>query len=240
MTRTVKAMLFDLDGTLLDHDTAATTALTQALRATPGLDDVDHAQAGRRWQELEEAAMNRYLSGQLTFTEQRRLRVISLAAELGLGNWNTTKADAWFANYLNHYESVWSIYPDVRPMLDALNQHHPHLLLGVLTNGDAEQQRKKLETVGLDLALPHVIASSEVGAAKPNPKIFQQGCARLGLPPDEIAYIGDRLHTDALAATNAGLLGIWLNRTGTPTPDGPPTIRTLKDLPTLLADPNIR
>lgn len=234
MTPAVKAVLFDLDGTLIDHDTAAEVALVQTVQAIPDLHDVDHAHARRRWRQLEELAMGRYLAGELTFAEQRRLRVTSLATELGLGTWDGPRADAWFVGYLHHYESAWQIYPDVRPVLDALAERHRDLRLGVLTNGDADQQRKKLLHVGLAAELPEVIASSEVGVAKPNAKIFHTGCARLRLAPNEVAYVGDRLRTDAVAATSAGLHGIWLNRNNDSTPAEPPVIQTLNDLPTLL------
>jgi putative hydrolase of the HAD superfamily len=223
-----------LDGTLVDHDTAATVALVQALQTLPDL-GVDPALVRRRWKQLEDLAMERYLSGELTFIEQRRLRVTSLAAELGLGTWNTSRADAWFAGYLRHYESAWRTYPDVRPALDALAEQHPHLRLGVLTNGDADQQRRKLIHVGLAAELPEVITSSEAGATKPNAQIFRHGCTRLRLAPEEVAYVGDRLQTDAIAATSAGLHGIWLNRDNDPTPARPPAIKTLMELPALLA-----
>jgi putative hydrolase of the HAD superfamily len=227
----IRALLFDLDGTLVDHDTAATVALAEALPDPR----VDPALARRRWKQLEDRAMERYLSGELTFIEQRRLRVTSLAAELGLGTWNTSRADAWFAGYLRHYESAWRTYPDVRPALDALAEQHPHLRLGVLTNGDADQQRRKLLHVGLAAELPDVIASSEAGAAKPSAEIFHRGCSRLRLAPEEVAYVGDRLQTDAIAATSAGLHGIWLNRDNDPTAARPPAIQTLMELPALLA-----
>jgi putative hydrolase of the HAD superfamily len=236
MAPAVKALLFDLDGTLLDHDTAAEVALIEALQTMPGLHDVDHAHARRRWKQLEELAMERYLAGEITFTGQRRLRVTLLATELGLGTWDAPRADAWFAGYLRHYETAWRIYPDVRPGLDALAEQHRHLRLGVLTNGDVDQQRKKLLHVGLAAELPDVIASSEVGVAKPNAEIFHTGCARLRLAPNEVAYVGDRLHTDAIAATNAGLHGIWLNRNNDSTLTEPPVIQTLDDLPALLTD----
>lgn len=236
MAPAIKALLFDLDGTLLDHDTAAEVALIEALQTMPALHDVDHVHARRRWKQLEELAMERYLAGEITFTGQRRLRITLLAAELGLGTWDAPRTDAWFAGYLRRYESAWRIYPDVRPGLDALAEQHPHLRLGVLTNGDVDQQRKKLLRVGLAAGLPDVIASSEVGVAKPQPEIFQAGCARLRLAPDEVAYVGDRLHTDAIAATNAGLYGIWLNRNNDATSPELPVIQTLDDLPALLTD----
>jgi beta-phosphoglucomutase-like phosphatase (HAD superfamily) len=86
---TIAAVLFDLDGTLIDHDTAAALALTQILQRTPDLHHVDHALARLRWKKLEEQAMERYLSGELTFAGQRRLRITSLAAEFGLDAWET-------------------------------------------------------------------------------------------------------------------------------------------------------
>ncbi|MFC4048954.1 HAD family hydrolase [Actinomadura syzygii] len=233
MTPTIKAVLFDLDGTLVDHDTAAAIALTRALGSlSPSL---DQTRARRRWKELEEEAVQHYLAGRLTFTEQRRLRITSLASELGLGTWDARRADAWFDGYLRHYESAWRVYPDVRPMLDALAERHPRLRLGVLTNGDADQQREKLRRVGLAERLPEMITSSETGDTKPSPKIFHDGCARLGLAPPQVAYVGDRLHTDAIAAAKAGLRGVWLNRKDDPTPTGPPVIRSLDELPALLA-----
>ena len=236
MTSVIKALLFDLDGTLIDHEAAAALALTQALQAMPGLDHRDHARARTRWKELEEHAMARYLSGQLTFTGQRRLRVTSLAAELGLGVWDDTRADAWFTGYLHHYEAAWRTYPDVRPALDALTEQHPGLRLGVLTNGDADQQRKKLHSVGLAGELKMVIASSEAGTAKPSSGIFQHACAQLRLEPANVAYVGDRLQTDAIAATRAGSWGIWLNRGNDPAPGRVLTIQTLQELPALLTE----
>jgi putative hydrolase of the HAD superfamily len=50
---------------------------------------------------------------------------------------------------------------------------------------------------------------------KPDPAIFVHACEVFGVAPADAAYIGDRLRTDAIGAANAGLTGVWLNRTGT-------------------------
>ena len=59
----------------------------------------------------------------------------------------------------------------------------------------------------------------------------------------DAAYVGDRLHTDAIGAARAGLRGVWLDRHGLATPaqraeaaaEGIPLIRSLAELPALLA-----
>ncbi|MBE1530176.1 HAD family hydrolase [Actinomadura algeriensis] len=225
----IAAALFDLDGTLLDHDGAAGAAIAGAFP------DADAAWLVPRWHELGEAAIERYLAGELDFTEQRRARIVPLARELGLGSWDAARADAWFAGYTGLYEAEWRPYPDVPGALAALAERG--LPLGVITNGDVRQQRSKLDRIGLAERLPHVTASSEVGCAKPAAEIFHAACTALGLPPDAVAYVGDRLVTDARGAAAAGMTGVWLDRSGGPAPDTPDIVRltSLDALPGLLA-----
>jgi putative hydrolase of the HAD superfamily len=105
----------------------------------------------------------------------------------------------------------------------------------VLTNGDTRQQQTKLRHLGLTEDIPFLFTSSDAGATKPAPEIFHLACTRLNLAPADVAYVGDRLHTDAQAATDAGLYGIWLDRTNGPATTTLPRITTLDELPALLA-----
>ncbi|MEJ6484796.1 HAD family hydrolase [Nostoc punctiforme UO1] len=58
-----------------------------------------------------------------------------------------------------------------------------------------------------------VVVTSEVaGFAKPAPQIFQYACAKLGVQQTESVYVGDNLELNAIAARDAGLIGVWLNR----------------------------
>jgi putative hydrolase of the HAD superfamily len=75
-----------------------------------------------------------------------------------------------------------------------------------------ERAWAKIERMGLAPRVEHVIASGELGFAKPDPRIFEHACAVFGVPPTSAAYVGDRLHTDAIGAANAGLAGVWLDR----------------------------
>ncbi|TDC69050.1 HAD family hydrolase [Actinomadura sp. GC306] len=224
----ITAVLFDLDGTLLDHEGAAAEAITGSFP------DADPAWLVQRWRELSEEAIDRYLAGELTLAAQRRVRIVALAGELGLGDWDEARADAWFLEFLASYEAAWRPFPEVRSALEALAERG--LRLGVITNGDTGQQHAKVERMGLAGLLRHVVASSETGIAKPAVGIFRTACTRLGVEPAAAAYVGDRLLTDARAAASAGLTGVWLDRSGDPAPDGLEVARitSLDALPGLL------
>jgi len=133
-------ILFDLDGTLLDDETATAAGLDAlgamyAERITCTGDDLP-----RVWLELIEAYFPRYLSGEMTMQEQRRARIRALFGA-DASSCRDDDADAAHAVYLEGYERGWSCYPDVFPALARLS----NAPLGVITNGNNEQQRKKLE-----------------------------------------------------------------------------------------------
>ncbi|MDL4819281.1 HAD family hydrolase [Actinomadura opuntiae] len=229
MIRAARAVLFDLDGTLLDHAGAAAEAISASF---PG---EDPERLVRRWLELTEASVDRYLAGELTLAEQRRARIVPLARELGLGDWDDARADAWLAGYLARYAAAWRPFPDAPGAVAALAERG--LRLGVITNGDAGQQRAKIERIGLADRLRYLVTSGETGTAKPDPEIFHLACTGLGLAPGDVVYVGDRLDIDARGAASAGLAGVWLDRSSEPVPGGldVPRITTLDELPALLA-----
>jgi putative hydrolase of the HAD superfamily len=81
-----------------------------------------------------------------------------------------------------------------------------------------------------------VLTSDQLGVAKPAPSAFELACGRLGVPARAGVYIGDQLEVDALAATAAGLRGIWLNRRDETVPSGVEALENLTDLPSMLED----
>jgi putative hydrolase of the HAD superfamily len=80
-----------------------------------------------------------------------------------------------------------------------------------------------------------VLTSDLLGVAKPDPAIFAMACRRLGVAVSSAVYVRDRLQVDALAASTAGLRGIWLDRMGNGTvPAGAEAIASLAELPAAL------
>jgi putative hydrolase of the HAD superfamily len=58
------------------------------------------------------------------------------------------------------------------------------------------------------------VSSAEVGLHKPDPRIFELACARLGVAPSEAAHVGDHHYADLLGARAIGMNAILIDRTG--------------------------
>ena len=229
------AVLFDLDGTLVDHVSAGRKAVLRWVASQVPDHQRTEEQLTGEWLRLEREHFDSYLSRRLSFQEQRRARLRGFLMFLEHPQCADEELDLRFSRYLNYYEQAWTAYDDAVPAVATLKLDG--ITVGVLTNGDETQQRAKLAAVGLLASFDCVIASSTLTTAKPAAAAFAEACARLGRPAHEVIYVGDSLHTDAAAAAAAGLVGVWLNRQNAPDPEPPiRMIRTLVDLQAVTAE----
>lgn len=236
-------VLFDLDDTLMAHREAVEAGIVLHMRSRGYLGD--EADAARRWHDLEEEHYLAYLGGELTFEGQRRARAAAFAGLFG-EELDAPAATRWFAEYFERYRGSWALHDDVAPALDALEEALPGVRFGIITNGELDYQAAKLAQLALDGRIEHVVASGSIGVSKPDEAIFRAALDRFREtdPVSAAAYVGDRLHTDAVGAANAGLVGIWVNRRSALLSDddaaimrtaGVLEIRGLAELPELLA-----
>ena len=202
---TIAVVLFDLDDTLFAHSRAVAHGVL-AHRTALGLPG-DTAAELVRWTALEELHYHRYLRGELDHQQMRRARARAYVEPHGIDLHDDSAADAWFGAYVDRYRAGWQLYDDTLPTLDALPQR-----FGIITNGELGLQVGKIEAMGIADRFEHVIASGEVGHAKPDARIFLAAVQAFGVDAAQAAYVGDRLHTDAIGAAEAGLVGIWLDR----------------------------
>lgn len=131
---------------------------------------------------------------------------------------------------------AWRLFDDALPCLRALRALG--LRLAAITNAAGDYQRAKLGALGLESAFDAVLISGELGVAKPHHAIFRRACRTLGVLPAQAVHVGDRLDTDAEGARNAGLHGVWLDRSGCgelPKSAGISVIGRLGELPSLVA-----
>ena len=228
-------VLFDLDGTLVDHESAAAEGVEQWLIGNGWAEAASIAGLVRDWDAIAERHFAGYRARLTTFQGQRRLRLREFLPRVGVdaSGWPDERLDDVFKTYLVAYEAAWQSFPDAKPCLGALR----HIAqVAVLSNGDQGQQEEKLSRTGLGHWIDVVLTSDQLGVAKPDPRAFQVACDRLGVPPQAAVYVGDRLEVDAVAATAAGLRGIWLNRQGGSVPPDVEAIHDLAELPRLLGD----
>jgi len=216
----------------MDDETAVTRgldAIHQRYSTTIGL---QRDALSRVWHELVERHFPRFLAGEISMGEQRRARMRDL---FGVGDaLDDRRCDEAFAVYLEAYEDGWTLYDDVGKTLDQLGDGP----LGVITNGDSEQQRKKLERTGLAPRFSVVVTSGEYGFAKPDRRIAAEACRRAGVHPSRAVFVGDDWTKDIVGSRKAGLQPIWLRREGAPeqTSPGIPVITTLHNLSTVLLE----
>ncbi|GAA1777529.1 HAD family hydrolase [Agromyces lapidis] len=206
-------VLFDLDDTLMAHREAVAAGIVLHMRERAYIGD--EAPAQRLWHELEEQHYHEYLAGRLSFEGQRRARARDFALAHG-DELDELAAGAWFDRYFERYRESWTLHADALRALDRLTAETPQVRIGIITNGELDFQLAKLDRLGIRERFAHVIASGAVGVTKPDPEIFELAVARFEAehPVSRVAYVGDRLATDAIGAARAGLVGVWLNRFG--------------------------
>jgi putative hydrolase of the HAD superfamily len=224
----IRAVGFDVDDTLLDHQAAvdgAILAMIERMGWPPLPGDLV------LWRRLEREHHPRYVRGDLSFVEQRRERLAAFLAARGLDP-DAVDLDGTFADYFALYRERWAPTTDAVEVLGRLRRQG--LRIGILTNGPRQLQTAKLDHLGLWPLVDALIAVDDLPAAKPHPDAFDALCAALGVGPTEIVFVGDDLDVDAHGAAEAGLAAIWLNRHGTRAQPPSEQITSLVELPGLL------
>jgi putative hydrolase of the HAD superfamily len=177
----------------------------------------------QRWIALYDQYWPQYELGTLSLKEQRILRMQGLFEGRDL---STIQAEKYARFHNDSYLSHWRLFPDALPLLDHLRDRR----LGVISNGNVERQRAKLERSGILDRFEVVVISADYGFAKPDPRIFKKACELARDHPHHSVHIGDHLTADVSGALGAGLSAYWINRTEAVTSSDVNEIKLLSDL----------
>lgn len=202
-------IFFDIDGTLLDYDFAEKQGIIDFLHTQREFSHLEQKVLIELWNSTSSKYFQLFLDGFLSFQEQKQKRMQRIFEEVHL-NISNKEADERFRMYLQHFQRNWTIYNDVIRCLDSLKSHE--FKLGIISNGDYNQQVHKLKQIGIYNYFSCIITSSQIEVAKPDSKIFKEAATRMNQDIKDCYYVGDDLNTDALGSKVAGMNGIWLNR----------------------------
>ena len=111
--------------------------------------------------------------------------------------------------------------PGVNKFIKKLKRSH--VKWGVVTNGD-DYQYKKIAKIGWTILVPFVLASDIYGVKKPQPEIYKEAVRLLDIKITDyskILFVGDNLYTDIIGAQNVGMKTAWV-RMGRDHPTEPP------------------
>lgn len=127
---------------------------------------------------------------------------------------------------------------EARPVLEALSQHFPMMLVSNFY-GNIDSVLRDFD---LRRYFKGVIESAVVGVRKPNPTLFRLGVVALELEPNQVLVVGDSLKKDILPAESLGCRTAWLKGRGWTDDEAqitrPDQINSLQDLLPQLGLPN--
>ena len=199
----IKAVIFDLDGTLYDYNTLEKEAFERVgvlVRERIGVTDEQYEEAfGRARKEVKRilgevaASHNRMLYCQKTM-EFLDIRPLYLTLEMYETYWGT---------FLDQME----LYPGGREFLDAL--HDENIRVGICSDMVTQIQHRKLLALGLQDDVDCLVTSEEAGVEKPSPGIFERCLKKLRIAPEEACFVGDKYERDIEGAVAVGMRAIW-------------------------------
>lgn len=196
----VRALFFDVGGTLLrPHPSVGSIYASVANRhgIVTTADEMERA-FRQSWTDLK-------LPG-LTVSRKEWWRELVFHT---LGQENQVCFEELFKTFAS--PNVWHVFPDVE---DTLREDRARgLHVGVISNWD-ERLRPLLADLGLARHFDSITISCEVGAEKPDDRIFHAALQAAGVAADEAVHIGDNATKDVRGAEAVGMSAILLDRDG--------------------------
>ncbi|PEJ44024.1 2-haloalkanoic acid dehalogenase [Bacillus wiedmannii] len=193
-----KAMLFDLDDTLIDRDKAVDNLFLLVLEKC--YEDVSDTVKNNMLQKFKEYDKREYGISDKTIVLESLFN--EFAPKYRLPH-----------NYIQDFwnENLPKCFSIDQNTIHFLNQIKRHFKVGIITNGSTQRQTAKIINTNLNNHFDTIIISEEVGVSKPDKRIFELALNKLNVQPEDVLFVGDDLEKDIAGCQNANIKGIWFN-----------------------------
>jgi 2-haloacid dehalogenase len=219
--RRIRAVLIDIDDTLLDFGSSSVDAYDYALERTGYELPPDAFQTFRRinvglWEAVEK--------GEMTKAELHATRWNTIFAALGLNELDGKRFEDAFYGRL----SV-TAFP-IEGAKETLAYLASKYRLYAASNASHDQQQARLRKAGLDGFFTDIFVSGTLGANKPTKAFFDACFGRMDPRPlpKETALIGDSISADVSGGNAYGLYTVWYNHNRLPDPADPALAPSVK------------
>lgn len=204
----IKALLLDIDDTLLDFHAYVRTAANEGFEEF-GL-GVYTDEMFAVFTEINNGLWHQLEKGEITFEELKQTRWNKVFAALGI-SFDGVMFEEHFRKKLFH-----SGIP-INGAIEILEYLKGRYILCAASNGPYEQQLNRLKVAGMLPYFAHTFISEKIGASKPSKEFFDHCIAALNAEdtvlPEEIMIIGDSLSSDIAGGINSGLKTCYYDRT---------------------------
>lgn len=194
----LKAVLFDLDNTLMDRDHTFRSFASQLVREC--LVPMDETRREALVAEMIERDRDGYRPKEGFFQE--------------LLDWLPWEKETTLEELKSYYDRYYMTHAkamdDAEDTLQACREKG--LRLGIITNGYSHLQHAKIDLLDLRRFFDAIVVSGDVEIRKPDPRIYQLALERLGTLSGETVIVGDHPRNDIWGAAQAQIRGIWLRR----------------------------
>lgn len=190
----IKAVLFDLDGTLLDRDASVKSFInSQYERLNESVGQVLKDQYVSRFIELDYRG---YVWKDKVYQQ--------MVAEFNIRGltWEQLLQD-----YMNHFKEHCVPFPNLHKILTTLANQS--IILGIISNGKEHFQMDNIMALGIKDYFETILISEKVGIKKPDPRIFNMTLEQLNVFANESLFVGDHPVTDVKASQDVGMLAVW-------------------------------
>tara|TARA_B100000959_G_scaffold92180_1_gene97919 strand:- start:642 stop:1325 length:684 start_codon:yes stop_codon:yes gene_type:complete len=192
----IKAVIFDLDNTLLDFMTMKKEAVMSAISSMKeaGLDiDVDTS-----YKEIMDIYEVDGWENQLVFDKFLKKK---------LGYTDNKYLAAGIVAYRRAKEANLKAYPNVQKTLNHLLDNN--IKLAIVSDAPSREAWMRIYYLGLHNFFETVITFDDSGERKPSPAPFKLALGRLNLSKDEVLMVGDWPERDMVGASSVGIKTIF-------------------------------